>query len=227
MAESNQVTLNKATIPGGEVAAADTIAAKQYQLIKLILGAAGVNSGPVSAANPMPTADADAAAALASILAKLSGDPSTAAGVSAAAAAIVAQLVANLAGTQAVTDAIEGLSTAMLTNATATGTATSAQLAGAGLKSKARYSVTLGANDSEAAAATVKIYGSDAPMATALVGEKFEIGTLTLSGIGVTNNDTAVDIDAVHVGEHYWAYIWMEVVAITGTGAKVQGRRFV
>jgi hypothetical protein len=77
MAESNQVTLNKATIPGGEVAATDTIASKQYQLIKLILGAAGVNSGPVSAANPLPTGDAAAAAALASILAKLSADPAT------------------------------------------------------------------------------------------------------------------------------------------------------
>jgi hypothetical protein len=105
MAESNQVTLNKATIPGGEVAAADTIAAKQYQLIKLILGAAGVNNGPVSATNPLPTGDAAAAAALASILAKLSADPSTAAGVTTAANAVIAQLAVNLAGTQPISAA--------------------------------------------------------------------------------------------------------------------------
>jgi hypothetical protein len=105
MAESNQVTLNKATITGGEVVAADTIAAKQYQLIKLILGAAGVNDGPVSAANPLPTVDADAAAALADILAKLSADPATSAGVAAAANVIIAQLAVNLAGTQPVSAA--------------------------------------------------------------------------------------------------------------------------
>jgi hypothetical protein len=138
MAESNQVTLNKATIPGGEVAAADTIAAKQYQLIKLILGAAGANDGPVSAANPMPTGDAAAAAALASILAKLSADPatqatltdvlnkltadpSTAAGVTAAAAAVVAQLVTNLAGTQPVSVAALPLPADAATQATLAG----------------------------------------------------------------------------------------------------------
>jgi hypothetical protein len=118
MAESNQVTLNKASIPGGEVVAADTIAAKQYQLIKLILGAAGVNSGPVSATNPLPTGDAAAAAALASILAKLSADPSTSAGVTAAANAIVAQIAANLAGTQPVSAAALPLPAGAATQAT-------------------------------------------------------------------------------------------------------------
>jgi hypothetical protein len=118
MAESNQVTLNKATVTGGEVVAADTIALKQYQLIKLILGAAGVNSGPVSAANPLPTGDAAAAAALANILAKLSADPSTAAGVTAAANAIVAQIAANLAGTQPVSAAALPLPAGAATQAT-------------------------------------------------------------------------------------------------------------
>jgi hypothetical protein len=125
------------------------------------------------------------------------------------------------------TDKIDGDSTTMLTNATGTGTSFSTQLLGYGLKAKARYSATLGANNTVAATATVKIYGSDVAMASAIAAEKFEIGTLTLSGTGVTNNDIVADTDAIHVGEHYWTYIWMEVTAITGTGAKVQGRRVV
>src|SRR3990167_3300188 len=132
-----------------------------------------------------------------------------------------------ISGAALVTDAIEGASTTMLTDAIATGTGTSTQLTGAGLKSKCRYSATLGANDTIAATATVKIYGSDVVMASAAAADKFEIGTLTLSGTGDTDNDTVVDLDAVHPGEHYWTYIWMEVTAITGAGAKVQGRRFV
>ncbi len=130
-------------------------------------------------------------------------------------------------GAGLVTDAIEGTSTTMLTDATATGTSFSTQLTGAGLKSKARYSATLGANNTIAATATVKIYGSDVAMASAAAADKFEIGTLTLSGTGATDNNTVVDLDAVHIGEHYWTYIWMEVTAISGTGAKVQGRRVV
>jgi hypothetical protein len=133
----------------------------------------------------------------------------------------------SISGVALVTDGIEGASTTMLLNATGTGTSFSTQLTGAGLKSKARYSATLGANDTVAATATVKIYGSDTPMATAVAGEKYVIGTLTLSGTGVTDNDVPVSIDAVHAGEHYWTYTWMEVTVITGTGAKVQGRRFV
>ena len=55
---------------------------------------------------------------------------------------------------------------------------------------------------------------------------KRELATLALSGTGVTNNDTVVDTEAVAVGEHYYPYIWMEVTAISGTGAKViTGRR--
>ena len=133
----------------------------------------------------------------------------------------------SISGAGLVTDGIEGASTTMLTNAIATGTAGSTQLTGAGLKSKARYSATLGANDTIAATATVKIYGSDVAMASAIAAEKFEIGTLTLSGTGVTNNNIVADTDAIHVAEHYWTYIWMDVTVLTGTGAKVQGRRFV
>src|SRR3990167_9404070 len=132
----------------------------------------------------------------------------------------------SISGAGLVTDGIEGASTIMLTNATATGTATSTQLTGAGLKSKCRYSATLGANNTIAATATVKIYGSDVAMASA-GANKFEIGTLTLSGTGVTDNDNVVDLDVVHAGEHYYTYIWMDVTVLTGTGAKVQGRRFV
>ena|SRR3990167_1433687 len=132
----------------------------------------------------------------------------------------------SISGAGLVTDGIEGASTIMLTNATATGTATSTQLTGAGLKSKCRYSATLGANNTIAATATVKIYGSDVVMASA-GANKYEIGTLTLSSTGVTNNDTVVDLDVLHVDEHYYTYIWMDVTAITGAGAKVQGRRFV
>ena len=133
----------------------------------------------------------------------------------------------SISGAALVTDGIESASTTMLTDAITTGTAASTQLTGAGLKSKCRYSATLGANDTIAATATVKIYGSDVVMASATAFEKFEIGTLSLSGTGVTNNDTVADIDAVHVDEHYWTYIWMEVTALTGAGAKVQGRRVV
>lgn len=39
---------------GGALVATDLIAAKQYQLVKLVLGAINANDGPVSAANPMP-----------------------------------------------------------------------------------------------------------------------------------------------------------------------------
>jgi hypothetical protein len=135
----------------------------------------------------------------------------------------------SISGAGLVTDGIQGASTTMLLNATGTGTSFSTQLTGAGLKSKCRYSATLGANNTIAATATVKIYGSDVPMASALAAEKAEIGTLTLSGTGVTNNDVVVDMDYVHVAEHYYPYIWMEIPTggITGTGAKVQGRRVV
>src|SRR3990167_3439549 len=105
----------------------------------------------------------------------------------------------SISGAGLVTDGIEGASTTMLTNAIATGTAGSTQLTGAGLKSKCRYSATLGANNTIAATATVKIYGSDVPMASA-GANKFEIGTLTLSSTGVTDNDNVVDLDVVHAG---------------------------
>src|SRR3990167_8126552 len=127
----------------------------------------------------------------------------------------------SISGAGLVTDGIESASTTMLTDAITTGTAASTQLTGAGLKSKCRYSATLGANDTIAATATVKIYGSDVVMASA-GANKYEIGTLTLSSTGVTNNDTVVDLDVLHVDEHYYTYIWMDVTAITGTGAKVQ-----
>src|SRR3989304_425895 len=132
----------------------------------------------------------------------------------------------SISGAGLVTDGIEGASTTMLTNAIATGTAGSTQLTGAGLKSKARYSATLGANNTIAATATVKIYGSSVPMASAGLN-KFEIGTLSLSGTGVTDNTVVVDVDDVHSAEHYYEYIWMDVTVLTGVGAKVQGRRVV
>src|SRR3972149_5488679 len=118
----------------------------------------------------------------------------------------------SVSGAGLITDGIQGASTTMLTDAIATGTGASTQLTGAGLKSKARYSATLGANNTIAATATVKIYGSSVPMASAGLN-KYEIGTLTLSSTGVTNNDTVVDLDVLHVDEHYYTYIWMDVTA--------------
>lgn len=136
--------------------------------------------------------------------------------------------LSNLVGGGAlVTESITGTATTMITNATATGTGASTQLTGAGLKSKARYSATIGGNNTIAVTATVKIYGSDVPMASAVAGNKYVIGTLTLSGTGSTDNNTPVHIDAIHVAEHYWPYIWMDVTAISGAGAKVNAWRGV
>lgn len=134
---------------------------------------------------------------------------------------------ATVDGAAMVTDGIVGSATQMVTNATATGTAGSTQLTGAGLKSKARYSATIGGNNGVAVTATVTIYGSDATMAAAVAGNKYVIGTLTLSGTGSGTSATPVDIDAVHASEHYWNYIWMDVTAISGTGATVNGWRGV
>lgn len=128
-------------------------------------------------------------------------------------------------GAAHVTDAMYGTSTVMITNATATGTAASMQLTPP-LKSKCTYLTTIGGGNAVAVTATVKVYGSLVAMASAGAADKVELATLSLSGTGVTNNDTVVDTDAVAVGEHYYPYIWMEVTAISGTGAKViTGRR--
>lgn len=52
---------------GGDIAAADDIGGVKYQRVKLTLGDDGVNGGDVSAANPIPSADATAQATLAAI----------------------------------------------------------------------------------------------------------------------------------------------------------------
>lgn len=123
-------------------------------------------------------------------------------------------------GAALVTDGMDGASTVMLTNATATGTAGSTQLS-APLKSKCTYLAKLGGNNTIAVSATVVVYGSTVPMASAAAANKHTLATLSLSGTGVTDNDTVVDEDSVAVGEHYYPYIWMEVTAISGAGAKV------
>lgn len=129
------------------------------------------------------------------------------------------------AGAAHVTSAIAGSEVQMLTNATATGIGTSTQLsaaAGTATKAECVYLATLGADNAIAATATVKIYGSRIAMASAGAADKITLATLTLSGTGVTNNDTIVSTDAVAVGAHFYPYIWAEVTAITGAGAKVQ-----
>jgi hypothetical protein len=50
----DNVTLNKDTVAGGAVVAADDIAAVKYQRIKFTLGADGVNDGDVHQNNPLP-----------------------------------------------------------------------------------------------------------------------------------------------------------------------------
>ena len=46
------------TLPGtGNVVATETIGGEQFQLVKPVIGAPGVNDGPVSSDNPMPVAD--------------------------------------------------------------------------------------------------------------------------------------------------------------------------
>lgn len=132
-----------------------------------------------------------------------------------------------IGGAGFVTDAMAGNETQMLTDATATGTTYSTQLAGAGLTAKCVYLATLGANNGVAATATVKVYGSRVAMASANAADKIELATLTLSGTGSTDNDTVVDTDSAAVAEHYYPYIWAEVTAISGAGAKVQGWRLV
>lgn len=130
-------------------------------------------------------------------------------------------------GAALVTDAMDGTSTVMVTNATVTGTAASTQLTPP-LKSKCTYIATLGGDNAQAVSATIQVYGSLVPMASAGAADKVSLlsSPLSLSGTGSGNNDTVIDTDAVSVGEHYYPYIWMEVTAISGTGAKViTGRR--
>lgn len=46
------------TLPGtGAVVATDLVGGRQFQLVKLALGAAGASGAPVSATNPVPVAD--------------------------------------------------------------------------------------------------------------------------------------------------------------------------
>lgn len=140
--------------------------------------------------------------------------------------------VANKSTGQAkhVTSSIAGSETQILTNATATGTTYSTQLsvtAGTNVKAEANYLATVGADNTIAATATVKIYGARVPMASAGTADKVELATLTLSGTGVTDNTVVVDTDSVAVGSHYHPYVWAEVTAISGTGAKVQCWRMI
>ena len=46
-----------ATPPAGTKVAVDIIAGEDFQLMKLTLGDAGVDDGPISSANPMPVSD--------------------------------------------------------------------------------------------------------------------------------------------------------------------------
>lgn len=134
------------------------------------------------------------------------------------------------AGAALVTTGIAGTEHQMLTNAIAIGTGTSTQLsaaAGTAVKAECVYMATLGANNTIAATATIKIYGSRVVMASAGTANKVELATLSLSGTGDTNNDTVVDTDAVAVGSHFYPYIWAEITAISGTGAKVQAWRLI
>ena len=131
----------------------------------------------------------------------------------------------SIGGAGLVTDGMDGTSAVMLANATATGIAASTQLT-APLKSKCTYIATIGGNNAIAVTATVLVYGSLVPMASAGAADKELLATLTLAGTGVTNNNTVVDTDSIFVGEHYYPYIWTEVSAISGVGAKViTGRR--
>lgn len=131
-------------------------------------------------------------------------------------------------GAALVTGAMSGTESQMLTDATGTGTSFSTQLSGSDrLPTECSYLATLGANNTISATATVRVYGARAPMAAASAADKIELATLTLSGTGDTDNDTVVDTDAIAVGSHYYPYIWAEVTAISGTGAKVQCWRIV
>lgn len=120
---------------------------------------------------------------------------------------------------------ISGLGAQLLTSATGTGTAYSTQLNGPGLDTQSNYYATLGATAAAAATAIVTIYGSITPMATAVAAEKKTIVVLSLSGTGVTDNNTTVSTDSQDVGAHRYPYIWAEVTAISGTGAKVNAWR--
>ena len=51
---ADNVTLNAPTVGGGSTIASDDIGGLQFQRIKLVYGADGVNSGDVSATNPLP-----------------------------------------------------------------------------------------------------------------------------------------------------------------------------
>ena len=62
---ADDVVLNPGS--GGDTVAADEIASKKYQRIKLIHGSDGVNAGDVASGNPLPVVDAAAETSLASI----------------------------------------------------------------------------------------------------------------------------------------------------------------
>lgn len=134
--------------------------------------------------------------------------------------------IKSTAGAAHFTSASGGLETQLLTNATGTGTSFSTQISGA-KTAECTYLATLGANNTVAATATVVVYGSRVAMASALTAEKITLATLTLSGTGSGNNDTVVDTDAVAVGSHQYPYVWAEITAISGTGAKVQAWRLI
>lgn len=51
---ANNTVLNAATVAGGDVIADEDIGGIKYQNIKLNIGVAGTNDGPVAKTNPMP-----------------------------------------------------------------------------------------------------------------------------------------------------------------------------
>ena len=51
---ANNITLNAATVGGGQTAASEDIGGLQFQRIKLALGASGQDTGDISSVNPLP-----------------------------------------------------------------------------------------------------------------------------------------------------------------------------
>jgi len=63
MADGTQINVGQ----GGDVIATDEISGQKYQRVKLIYGGDGVNSGDVSATNPLPSANRSSTATVTSV----------------------------------------------------------------------------------------------------------------------------------------------------------------
>lgn len=61
MADNVSIVAGGGSPTVGEVVATDSIGGAQYQRIKLVKGADGVNDGDISDSNPLPVSDSDAA----------------------------------------------------------------------------------------------------------------------------------------------------------------------